>query len=33
VPLGDSEAFFQHLKADNLTIGDGERDREGRRLP
>ncbi len=28
--LGDSEAVFQHLKADNFTIGDGEHDREVR---
>src|SRR5437016_13962632 len=28
--LGDSEAVFQHLKTDNLTIGDGEHDGEGR---
>jgi hypothetical protein len=26
--LGDSEAVFQHLKADNFTIGDSEHDRE-----
>src|SRR5882762_11424839 len=28
--LGDSEAVFQHLKPDNLTIGDGEHDGEVR---
>jgi len=28
--LGDSEAVFQHLKANNLTMGDGEHDREVR---
>lgn len=26
--LGDGEAVFEHLKADNFTIGDGEDDRE-----
>ena len=29
--LGNSEAVFQHLKPDNLTIGDGEHDGEVRR--
>jgi hypothetical protein len=28
--LGDGEAVFQHLKADNFTIGDAEHDREVR---
>jgi hypothetical protein len=28
--LGDRKAVFQHLKADNFTIGDGEHDREVR---
>jgi hypothetical protein len=28
--LGDSQTVFQHLKANNFTIGDGEYDREVR---
>src|SRR6266550_8798531 len=27
-PLGDGEAVFQHLKADNFTVTDGENDRK-----
>ena len=26
--MGDSKAVFQHLKADNFTVSDGEHDRE-----